>query len=104
LHDFEAEVLDSKPSDNTDYGIFTDDSMASGLGAGLLKATSFGDYVKYMVPVAKRGSYDVKVGIRTGENPGIFQVAIDDHDQGVPQDAYSPTVAYESREIGPITF
>jgi hypothetical protein len=104
LHDFEAEVLDSKPSDNTDYGIFTDDSMASGLGAGLLKATSFGDYVKYMVPVAKRGSYDVKVGIRTGENPGIFQVAIDDHDQGVPQDAYSPTVADESREIGPITF
>ncbi len=104
LHDFEAEVLSSKSSDKTDYVIFTDDPLASGIGAGLLKATRIGDYVSYTVPVAKSGTYDVKVGIRTGESEGIFQLAIDEINQGAPQDGYSPSVAYEVRDLGPVTF
>ena len=50
LHDMEAEALSTKTSEGTDYVIFTDDPLASGGAAGLLKATKAGDYVAYTVP------------------------------------------------------
>lgn len=104
LHDCEAEVLSSSTSRDTDYLIFTDDPSASGGGAGLLRSTKVGDHVTYTVPVTKRGSYDVRVGIRTGDSQGIFRLAIDGKKQGSPQDEYAPTAAYEVRDLGPVTF
>ena len=104
LHDLEAEALKAKTSKGTEYVIFTDDPLTSGGAAGLLKSTKVGDYVSYTVPIPASATYDVKVGIRTGANQGTFQLAIDGADQGPLQDEYSPTVGYEVRDLGPVTF
>ena len=104
LHDFEAEALGTATSEGTDYVIFTDDPLTSGGAAGLLKATKVGDYVAYRVPVSRSGTYDVKVGIRTSANQGTVQLAIDGANHGSPQDEYSPSVGYEVRDLGPVTF
>ncbi len=104
LHDFEIETLTDETSEGTDYTIFTDDPMTSGGAAGLLESAKVGDYVSYTVPVSAIGTYDVKVGIRTNTDDGIFQLAIDGVNQGSPQDEYSPTVGYGVRDLGPVTF
>ena len=46
----------------------------------------------------------MKVGIRTRDNQGIFQLVIDGVNHGSPQDEYSPTIGYEVRDLGPFTF
>ncbi|HEX4666884.1 MAG TPA: putative Ig domain-containing protein [Chthoniobacterales bacterium] len=104
LHDFEAEVLSSTTSEETDYALFTNDPLASAGGAGLLEASKVGDFVTYTVSMTRSGSYQVMVGTRTGESAGIFQLAIDGANQGSPQDEYAGTTAYESRDLGPVTF
>ena len=104
MHDFEAEALSTKSSNGTDYVIFTDDPLLSGGAAGLLEATKVGDYVTYTIPISQSGTYDVKVGIRTGNNQGIFQFAVDGTNQGSLQNEYSPTIGYDVRDLGPITF
>ena len=90
LHDFEAEALSAKTSEKTDYVIFTDDPLTSGGAAGLLRSTKVGDYIDYTIPVNRSGTYDVKLGIRTDNNQGIFQLAIDGVNHGSPQDGYPP--------------
>jgi len=104
LHDLETEALMTQTSNRTDYVIFTDDPLTSGGAAGLLKSTKVGDYVVYTVPFYASGTYDVKVGIRTRDNQGIFQLVIDGVNHGPPQDEYSPTIGYEVRDLGPFTF
>ncbi len=94
----------TQTSKGTNYVIFTDDPLTSGGAAGLLKSTKVGDYVAYTVPFYQSGTYDVKVGIRTRDNQGIFQLAIDGVNHGSPQDEYSPTIGYEVRDLGPVTF
>jgi N-acetylneuraminic acid mutarotase len=104
LHDFEVETLRTGTSERTNYVIFTDDPLTSGSGAGLIEATNAGDYVSYKIPVPRIGTYDVRVGIRTGENQGTFQLSIDGADQGSPEDEYSREIGYEVRDLGPVTF
>jgi N-acetylneuraminic acid mutarotase len=104
LHDFETEALMTQSSTGINYVIFTDDPLTSGGAAGLLKSTKVGDYVTYTVPFYASGTYDVKVGIRTRDNQGIFQLVIDGVNHGSPQDEYSPTIGYEVRDLGPFTF
>ena len=104
LHDFETEALMTQTSKGTNYVIFTDDLLTSGGAAGLLKPAKVGDYVSYTVPFCQSGTYDVKVGIRTGDNQGIFQLVIDGVNHGSSQDEYSPTIGYEVRDLGPVTF
>ena len=104
LHDFEIETLTDETSEGTDYTIFTDDPMTSGGAAGLLDSIKVGDYVSYTVPVSAIGTYDVKVGIKTNTDDGIFQLAIDGVNQGSPQDEYSSSVGYGVRDLGPVTF
>jgi sugar lactone lactonase YvrE len=77
---------------------------ASGGAFALLKATEPGDFVTYSVPIVAAGTYAVKVGIQTHNNRGIFQLAIAGVNQGPPQDEYSPTIAYEVRDLGTVTF
>jgi len=100
LH-FEAETLDVQAR-SAGYNIVSDPG-ATGDAYALLKATVLGDFVTYTVPVAA-GTYDVKVGIQTRNDGGIFQLAIAGVNQGAPQDEYSPAIGFEVRDLGPVTF
>src|SRR5262249_44743330 len=100
LH-FESEALRVQAR-SAGYQIVSDPG-ASGGAYALLKATAPGDFVTYSVPVAA-GTYNVKVGIQTRNDRGIFQLAIGGVNQGTPQDEYSPTVGYEVRDLGTVTF
>ena len=66
-------------------------------------ATAIGNFVTYTVPVAKVGTYHVRVGIQTKASKGKFQLAINGVNQGSPQDEYSPTVTYGMRDLGTVT-
>jgi len=98
---FECETL-TVQARSAAYRIVSDPG-ASGGAYGLLRATAPGDFVTYTVPVAAAGTYDVKVGIQTRKNRGIFQLAIAGVNQGTPQDEYSLTVGYEVRDLGTVT-
>jgi hypothetical protein len=56
------------------------------------------------VPIAIAGTYDVKVGVRTGKRSGIVQLSIDGVNQGGANDAYSAGVDYEVLDLGRPTF
>jgi sugar lactone lactonase YvrE len=101
LH-FESEALRVQAR-SAGYKILSDPG-ASGGAYALLKATGPGDFVTYSVPIVAAGTYDVKVGIQTRNNRGIFQLAIAGVNQGTPQDEYSPTIGYEVRDLGTVTF
>jgi hypothetical protein len=100
LH-FESETLRVQAR-SAAYQIVSDPG-ASGGAFAFLKATAPGDFVTYSVPVAA-GTYDVKVGIQTRNDRGIFQLAIGGVNQGTPQDEYSPTIGFEVRDLGTVTF
>jgi sugar lactone lactonase YvrE len=101
LH-FESEALRVQAR-SAGYKILSDPG-ASGGAYALLKATGPGDFVTYSVPIVADGTYDVKVGIQTRNNRGIFQLAIAGVNHGTPQDEYSPTIGYEVRDLGTVTF
>ena len=101
LH-FESEALRVQAR-SAGYKILSDPG-ASGGAYALLKATVPGDFVTYSVPIVVAGSYDVKVGIQTRSDRGIFQLAIGGVNQGIPQDEYSLTIGYEVRDLGTVTF
>jgi sugar lactone lactonase YvrE len=101
LH-FESETLRVQAR-SAGYRILSDPG-ASGGAFALLKATAPGDFVTYNVPIVAAGTYEVKVGIQTRNNRGIFQLAIAGVNQGTPQDEYSPTIGYEVRDLGTVTF
>ena len=104
LHDFEAEILDATTSPEAHYSIITDDPMNSAGAAGLLQSSKVGDYVTYLVPVEKVGTYDVRIGGRGGATQGIFQLAIDNINHGQPQDEYAPATTQVVKDLGPFTF
>jgi sugar lactone lactonase YvrE len=102
LH-FEIEELAVQAKSAANYGIARDAS-ASGGAFTFLKGTVPGDFVTYIVPIASAGTYDLRVGIKTRDNKGIFQLAIDGVNQGLLPDEYSPAITYEDRDLGPVTF
>jgi len=104
IHDFEVEVLSSSSSPGITYVIFSNDPLASGGAAALLESTGSGDFVSYTLPNVAAGTYDVVVGTERGTAQGIFQLSIDGQNQGIPEDEYSSTAAFESRDLGTITF
>jgi hypothetical protein len=101
LH-FEIEAL-KKQASSAAYKILQDPS-ASGGAYGILKGTVPGDFVTYTVPIVASGIYEVKVGIQTRKDKGIFQLAIAGANQGLPEDEYFPTLGYEVRDLGTVTF
>jgi hypothetical protein len=101
LH-FESEALRVQAR-SAPHNILSDPG-ASGDAYALLNATVPGDFVTYSVPIVAAGTYNVKVGVQTRNDRGIFQLAIAGVNQGTPQDEYSPTVGYEVRDLGTVTF
>ncbi len=83
-------------------GVFQDPEASGGAGR-FFNADSIGDYITYTVPVAKAGTYRVRVGIQTRSTKGIFQLAINGVNQGSPQDEYSPSVTCGMRDLGTVT-
>lgn len=63
-----------------------------------------GDAVRYKVTIPVAGTYQMKVGIRTGDKSGIVQLATDGRQMGPAQDAYSADVGYKVLDLGRHTF
>ena len=97
----EAEELSA---DSTTQLKLVTDANLSGQAGILLKANSPGEFVTYKVTIPSSGTYDVKAGIRKGNQNGIVQLAIDSVNQGPPQDNYSAEVDYQVVDLGKITF
>jgi N-acetylneuraminic acid mutarotase len=70
----------------------------------LLKAQRPDDSVTFDVTIPIAGTYGVKLGLRTGNQNGIFQLAIDGVNQGGEQDEYSAEVGYQVLDLGRVTF
>ncbi|MBA3387627.1 MAG: carbohydrate-binding protein [Chthoniobacterales bacterium] len=83
------------------YGAFNA-SAASGGSGTYFNAVAVGNYITYTVPVAKVGTYRVKVGVQTKPNKGKFKLAINGVNQGLTQDEYSPSVNYSERDLGTV--
>ena len=83
------------------FGVFN--AIAASGGAGTyFNATAPGQFITYTVPVARAGTYHVKVGIQTKPNKGTFRLAINGARQGAVQDEYNASVGYGVRDLGTV--
>ena len=82
-------------------GVFQD-GAASGAGGTYFNANAIGNYITYTVPVVKAGSYHVRVGGQTKPNKGIFQLAINEANQGPAQDEFYWNVIYSVYDLGTV--
>jgi hypothetical protein len=85
------------------YGVFNVSAASGGAGT-YFNAIAPGNYITYTIPIAKAGTYHVRVGTQTKPNKGIFQLAINGLNIGQPQDEYYPSTTYGVRDLGPVTF
>jgi hypothetical protein len=83
-----------------------DPSLSGGAGA-FFDATAANQYVTYDVPNVAAGPYDVRIGIKTFNNKGQWQLAISKIDnqgnpvnQGSVVDEYSGSPAYNYVDLG----
>ena len=91
-------------ADSTNELELVTDGNLSGEAGILLKAESPGEFVTYKVTIPSSGTYNVKAGIRKGNQNGIVQLAINDVNQGSALDNYSPEVDHVVADLGKITF
>ncbi|HEY5791709.1 MAG TPA: DUF1800 family protein [Chthoniobacterales bacterium] len=82
---------------------FTDPAASNGAGERLA-ATAAGDFVAYTLPAVPAGTYQVKARYRAGGAAGLFQLAIDNADQGAVQDQYGATPKWIEADLGRVTF
>jgi len=80
------------------------DANMSGHSGVVLDATTVGQLVTYTVPIPVAGTYDIKLGVRTGKQSGIFQLAIDGVNQGTSQDDFSAGADHKVLDLGRVTF
>lgn len=85
------------------FGVFSASAASGGAGT-YFNAIAPGNYVKYTVPVAKAGTYRVRIGIKTKRNKGIWQLAINGLNLGQPQDEYYPSITYGVRDLSIASF
>jgi hypothetical protein len=83
------------------FGVFSASAASDGAGS-YFNATSPGQFITYILPVAKAGAYHVKVGVQTKPNKGKFQLAINGVSQGAVQDEYNASVGYAVRDLGTV--
>jgi len=83
------------------FGVFKA-IAASGEAGTYFNATAPGQFITYTVPVARAGTYHVRVGIQTKPNKGIFRLAINGARQGAVQDEYNASVGYVVRDLGTV--
>ena len=99
----EAERLPVKAISGARHGRISDPQLSGGAGT-LLSRTAVGSFVTYTVPIAKTGTYRLRVRVKTGPNRGRFQLAIGGVKIGPVQDEYSAAVQYQLRDLGLVNF
>lgn len=82
-------------------GVFKAPAASGGAGT-YFNANAAGNYITYTVPVAKAGTYHVRVGVQTKPNKGKFRLLINGIAQGVVQDEYAASVGYDVRDLGAV--
>ena len=83
------------------FGVFNNSALSDGAGT-YFNATSPGQFITYTMPVAKAGTYHVKVGAQTKPDKGKFRLAINGVSQGAVQDEYNASVGYALRDLGTV--
>ncbi len=84
----------------------TDSAFSNGAGA-FFDATAAGQFVSYDIPNIAAGTYDVRVGLKSWNNKGTWQLAVSRLDQqgsatnvGSPVDEYSVNPEYVEVDLG----
>ncbi|HET7105977.1 MAG TPA: Ig-like domain-containing protein, partial [Candidatus Acidoferrum sp.] len=70
----------------------------------ILDATKVGDNVTFTVNVATPGTYDIAVSYKAFNTRGIWQLAINGTNVGVPADEYAALDSYAVVDLGNFTF
>ena len=99
----ETESLTLQARSGATHSIVRDAKLSQSAGT-LVSNTTVGSSVTYTVPVPRAGTYNIKVRIKKGPTRGKFQLSIGQQKRGPVQDAYSPAVDYQVRNLGSITF
>ncbi len=99
---YEAESL-ATPGASDSITNFTESQSSNG-EAEKLNADASGDYITYTLPDVPAGQYTIKIGTKTMNTRGKFQLAIDGVDFGTEQDQYSASITYQELSIGTKTF
>ena len=104
---FETENLTVADKSSATHRIIPDPNFSGGEGT-ILDATVVGDYVTYLVPAVSAGSYDVRVGVKTLNTRGTWQLAIGRADNfngtksnvGTPKDEYTAGITFTEYDLG----
>ena len=99
----ETEKLTASLSSGDTRSIFADTNMSNSKG-DRLNANAVNDYMSYSINVPEAGTYSVFVGVKNQSGRGIFQLSIDNVNQGGPYDQFSWTDAYAETALGTKTF
>ncbi len=104
---FETENLTVADKSAATHRIIFDSSFSGGAGT-ILDATVVGDYVTYLVPAVSAGSYDIRVGVKTLNTRGTWQLAAGRADNfnatksnvGTPKDEYTAGITFTEYDLG----
>ncbi len=104
---YETETLTVAAKSAAQHRVIADPSFSGGSGS-ILDATVVGDFVTYLVPAVKAGTYNVRIGVKTLNTRGIWQLAIGRADNfsgtksnvGAPQDEYSAATQFREFDLG----
>ena len=104
---FETENLNVAAQSAATHRVITEVNFSNGLGT-ILDATVVGDYVTYLLPAIPAGTYDVRVGVKTFNTRGIWQLAVGRADNfngtktnvSTPHDEYSAVQAFPEFDLG----
>jgi N-acetylneuraminic acid mutarotase len=100
---FETEFLLVQAKSAATHRIFNDPAFSNG-AATILDATAALEFVTYLIPVSAPGTYNLKIRIKTRSNRGIFQLSIDGVNQGTPQDEFTASESFVTRDLGTVMF
>lgn len=98
----EAESLPSSTTPGKTASTIVD-ANGSGGSWHKLNGTAVSDFVSYTVNVPQ-GTYSIKVRVKKDLVRGMFQLAIDNANQGTVQDQYSASASYVELNLGSKTF
>ncbi|MEV0895990.1 hypothetical protein [Actinoplanes sp. NPDC049802] len=98
---FQIEVEDRLPTSPTGNQVLLLTEGAIGYAAA--GTTAVGQKVQYTFRAPYSGTFKMITGIKTFPTRGTCQYAVDDQNVGAPQDQYSTTITYLSKDVGVVT-